>query len=117
MSCADGIENRSERTKFIEFALIAFQILAVQHDRYISQFVLVARHRTRNRLAEFRKHDVCGLQTSPNRRIEFASSQDFAGLGGVGHEVQTIAAKNGQPGIYLRPCLIRSRQGTIIRLS
>ena len=103
MSCADGIENRSERTKFIEFALIAFQILAVQHDRYVSQFVLMARHRTRNRLAEFRKHYVCGIQTSPNRRIEFASSQDFAGRGGVGHEVQTIAAKNGQPGVGLRP--------------
>ena len=114
MSCADEIENRSKRTKFIEFGLIAFQILAVQHDRYVSQFVLMARHRTRNRLAEFRKHDLCGMQTSPNRRIEFASSQDFAGLGGVGHEVQTIAAKNGQPGVGLRPCLICSRQWTVI---
>ena len=67
MSCADRIENRSKRTKFIEFALIAFQILAVQHNGYISQLVLMAGHRTRNRLAEFGKHDVCGIQTSPNR--------------------------------------------------
>jgi hypothetical protein len=49
-------------------------------------------------LAEFRKHHVWGIQTSPNRGKEFASSQDFTGLGGVGHEVQTIPATNGQQG-------------------
>ena len=98
MSRADRIENRSKRTKFIESAVIAFHVLAIKHDRYISQCVLMAGHRTRSRLAEFRKHGVCGIHTSPDRGKEFSSIEDFAGLGGVGHEVQTIPAKNGQQG-------------------
>lgn len=98
MSCADRIENRSKRTKFIEFAVIAFPVLPIKHDGYIRQFVLMAGHRTRHRLAEFRKHHVWGIQTSPNRGKEFASSQDFTGLGEVGHEVETIPATNGQQG-------------------
>ena len=53
MSYADRIENRSKRTKFIEFAMIALQAGAIQQDGYIRQFVLMAGHRTRHRLAEF----------------------------------------------------------------
>ena len=58
MGNAYGIEDRGERMELVQFPPISFQIVAVEHEGYISEFVLVARDRARDRLAEFGQDDV-----------------------------------------------------------
>jgi len=89
MCSSHGIKNRSERTEFLQPAAVAFQVVAIEHNRDIGQLVLVTRHRTRDRLAQMRQDDIIGADAGSNWRVKLSSPQDVPGLCRAGHEGQT----------------------------
>ena len=60
MRHAHGIEHSGEGPEFIQFAAITFEIVSMKHNRYVSKFMLMARHGARHGLAKFREHYVVG---------------------------------------------------------
>jgi hypothetical protein len=74
MGDTHGIEDRSERTEFVQSSAISFQVVAMQHDGHVCQFVLVPRHCPRNGLAEFGEHNISRTQARPDWGIEFAAA-------------------------------------------
>jgi hypothetical protein len=67
--------------------------MAVQHNGYVGEFMLVPGHRASHRLAQFRKHNVIRAQASLNWRVELSTAQDLAGLGRLGHECSDVVGK------------------------
>jgi hypothetical protein len=88
---AHRIEDGSKRREFVEFAAIAFPVMAVQHDGYVGKLMLVPGDRAGNRLAQFREHNVIPAHASLNWRVEFSTAQELAGLGRLGHECSDVA--------------------------
>jgi hypothetical protein len=86
-----GIEDCGERRKVIEFAAISLPVMALQNNGHVGEFMLVPGNQARNRLAQFREHNVIRAQASLNWRVEFSSAQELAGLGRRGHEGSDVA--------------------------
>ena len=74
------IEDGGERPQFIELAAIAFQVVAVQHDCDVGQFVLVPGHAARAGLPQFGKQHVAGAQACLDGGVELSSAQQLAGV-------------------------------------
>jgi hypothetical protein len=95
------IEDRHKGPQFFELAVIAFEIVAVQHDRDVRQFMLVAGYAARTRLPQFGKKHVGRAQARLNGRVELSSAQKGSGAAGDGHGLSDCRERKLSPAHFL----------------
>jgi len=66
MCGSDRIKDRGERAETLQPATLAFEVVALEHNRDVGEFVLMMRHRTRYRLAQLRQDCIIGADARPH---------------------------------------------------